>query len=220
MVIDDRDKKITENIGLVHSIANRFRNRGADYDDLFQAGCVGLIKAVDNFDESKGFAFSTYAVPVIMGEIKRIFRDGGAIKISRSLKEKTIKVQAIRDKFLSKNLREPTVSELASLSGYDVEELSEILNIINPVVSINMLTEEGSEEIDIPVDDSDKMFDRLSLEQVMTTLTETERLLIEYRFYQGKTQCETAKILNVSQVQVSRKEKAILLKMRNKLNSA
>ncbi len=220
MVIDDRDKKITENIGLVHSIANRFRNRRADYDDLFQAGCVGLIKAVDNFDESKGFAFSTYAVPVIMGEIKRIFRDGGAIKISRSLKEKSIKVQAIRDKFLSKNLREPTVSELASLSGYDVEELSEILNIINPVVSINMLTEEGSEEIDIPVDDSDKMFDRLSLEQVMTTLTETERLLIEYRFYQGKTQCETAKILNVSQVQVSRKEKAILLKMRNKLNSA
>ena len=220
MVIDDRDKKITENIGLVHSIANRFRNRGADYDDLFQAGCVGLIKAVDNFDESKGFAFSTYAVPVIMGEIKRIFRDGGAIKISRSLKEKSIKVQAMRDKFLSKNLREPTVSELASLSGYDVEELSEILNIINPVVSINMLTEEGSEEIDIPVDDSDKMFDRLSLEQVMTTLTETERLLIEYRFYQGKTQCETAKILNISQVQVSRKEKAILLKMRNKLDSA
>lgn len=220
MVIDDRDKKITENIGLVHSIANRFRNRGADYDDLFQAGCVGLIKAVDNFDESKGFAFSTYAVPVIMGEIKRIFRDGGAIKISRSLKEKSIKVQAMRDKFLSKNLREPTVSELASLSGYNVEELSEILNIINPVVSINMLTEEGSEEIDIPVDDSDKMFDRLSLEQVMTTLTETERLLIEYRFYQGKTQCETAKILNVSQVQVSRKEKAILLKMRNKLDSA
>ena len=220
MVIDDRDKKITENIGLVHSIANRFRNRGADYDDLFQAGCVGLIKAVDNFDESKGFAFSTDAVPVIMGEIKRIFRDGGAIKISRSLKEKSIKVQAMRDKFLSKNLREPTVSELASLSGYDVEELSEILNIINPVVSINMLTEEGSEEIDIPVDDSDKMFDRLSLEQVMTTLTETERLLIEYRFYQGKTQCETAKILNVSQVQVSRKEKAILLKMRNKLDSA
>lgn len=220
MVIDDRDKKITENIGLVHSIANRFRNRGADYDDLFQAGCVGLIKAVDNFDESKGFAFSTYAVPVIMGEIKRIFRDGGAIKISRSLKEKSIKVQAMRDKFLSKNLREPTVSELASLSGYDVEELSEILNIINPVVSINMLTEEGSEEIDIPVDDSDKMFDKLSLEQVMTTLTETERLLIEYRFYQGKTQCETAKILNVSQVQVSRKEKAILLKMRNKLDSA
>lgn len=220
MVIDDRDKKITENIGLVHSISNRFRNRGADYDDLFQAGCVGLIKAVDNFDESKGFAFSTYAVPVIMGEIKRIFRDGGAIKISRSLKEKSIKVQAMRDKFLSKNLREPTVSELAALSGYDVEELSEILNIINPVVSINMLTEEGSEEIDIPVDDSDKMFDRLSLEQVMTTLTETERLLIEYRFYQGKTQCETAKILNVSQVQVSRKEKAILLKMRNKLDSA
>ncbi len=220
MVIDDRDKKITENIGLVHSIANRFRNRGTDYDDLFQAGCVGLIKAVDNFDDSKGFAFSTYAVPVIMGEIKRIFRDGGAIKVSRSLKEKSIKVQAMRENFLAKNLREPTVSELAELSGYDIEELSEILNVINPVVSINMMTEEGSEEFDIPVDDSDEMFDRLSIDQVMTTLTETEQLLIKYRFYQGKTQCETAKLLNISQVQVSRKEKAILLKMRNKLDSA
>ena len=215
-----REQVIKANMPLVYSIVKRFAGRGYDAEDLSQIGAIGLIKAVDNFDESKGFAFSTYAVPVIMGEIKRIFRDGGAIKISRSLKEKSIKVQAMRDKFLSKNLREPTVSELAALSGYDVEELSEILNIINPVVSINMLTEEGSEEIDIPVDDSDKMFDRLSLEQVMTTLTETERLLIEYRFYQGKTQCETAKILNVSQVQVSRKEKAILLKMRNKLDSA
>ena len=86
-MVSDRDRKITENIGLVHSVANKFRGRGADYDDLFQAGCVGLIKAVDNFDETKGFAFSTYAVPVIMGEIKRIFRDGGLIKVSRSLKE-------------------------------------------------------------------------------------------------------------------------------------
>lgn len=220
MVTDNRDKKITDNIGLVHSIANRFRNRGADYDDLFQAGCVGLIKAVDNFDESKGFAFSTYAVPVIMGEIKRIFRDGGAIKVSRSLKEKSIKVQALRDKFISENYREPTISELSELSGYDIEELSEILNILNPVVSINMLTEEGSEEIEIPVDESDKLFDKLSIDRVMTSLSESERRLIYYRFYQGKTQCETAKLLKISQVQVSRKEKAILLKMRNKLDSA
>ena len=211
---------VKNNLGLVWSIVHRFKNNYYDKEDLFQIGCIGLMKAINNFDVHYGVQFSTYAVPVIMGEIKRIFRDGGAIKVSRSLKEKSIKVQAMRDKFLSENLREPTVSELASLSGYDVEELSEILNIINPVVSINMLTEEGSEEIDIPVDDSDKMFDRLSLEQVMTTLTETERLLIEYRFYQGKTQCETAKILNISQVQVSRKEKAILLKMRNKLDSA
>ena len=90
-MVTSRDKMIEDNIGLVHSIANRFKGRGVEYDDLFQSGCVGLIKAVDNFDESRGFAFSTYAVPVIMGEIKRIFRDGGAVKVSRSLKEKAIK---------------------------------------------------------------------------------------------------------------------------------
>ena len=100
-MVTDRDKMIENNIGLVHSIANRFKGRGVDYDDLFQSGCVGLIKAVDNFDESRGFAFSTYAVPVIMGEIKRIFRDGGAVKVSRSLKEKAIKAQSLREKFIN-----------------------------------------------------------------------------------------------------------------------
>ena len=99
-MVTDRDKMIENNIGLVHSIANRFKGRGVDYDDLFQSGCVGLIKAVDNFDESRGFAFSTYAVPVIMGEIKRIFRDGGAVKVSRSLKEKAIKAQSLRENLL------------------------------------------------------------------------------------------------------------------------
>ena len=100
MVTLTREEKIENNIGLVHSIAARFKGRGVDYEDLFKNGCVGLIKAVDNFDESKGFAFSTYAVPVIMGEIKRIFRDGGAIKVSRALKEKAIKAQSVRDKFI------------------------------------------------------------------------------------------------------------------------
>lgn len=219
MVNDEREQRIVENIGLVHSIANRFRNRGADYDDLFQAGCIGLIKAVDNFDESKGFAFSTYAVPVIMGEIKRIFRDGGPIKVSRSLKEKSIKVQAVRDRFVRRELREPTLSELAELSGVDINELSEILNIINPVVSLSYTTEDGDEEIDIPVDDSDRLFDKLSINQVMSTLSKKEQLLIKYRFYEGKTQCETAKLLGISQVQVSRKEKAILIKLREKLSA-
>ncbi len=110
-MVTDRDKMIENNIGLVHSIANRFKGRGVDYDDLFQSGCVGLIKAVDNFDESRGFAFSTYAVPVIMGEIKRIFRDGGAVKVSRSLKEKAIKAQSLREKFINDKMREPTVTE-------------------------------------------------------------------------------------------------------------
>lgn len=215
--MNTRDQKIVDNLGLVHAIANRFRNRGVEYDDLYQAGCVGLIKAIDNFDESKGFALSTYAVPVIMGEIKRIFRDGGPIKVSRSLKEKSIKVQAIRDQFIHTELREPTISELAALAQLDIEELSEILNILNPVMSLSVITDDGDEEMDIPVDDSDKLFDRLSINQVMKTLTQKEQLLIQYRFYEGKTQTQTAKLLGISQVQVSRKEKAILMKLREKL---
>lgn len=214
MVIDERSKRIEDNIGLVHSIANRFRSRGADYDDLFQAGCVGLIKAVDNFDDSLGFAFSSYAVPVIMGEIKRIFRDGGAIKVSRSLKEKSIKVQGIREDFIRKELREPTISELSLLCDINIEELSEILNIISPVISLSYTDDDGDDEFDIPVDDSDNLFDRLSISQAMSSLDNKEQAIIYYRFYEGKTQSDTAKILGVSQVQISRKEKTILQKMR------
>ena len=208
---------IEDNIGLVHSIAKRFKGRGEEYDDLYQAGCVGLIKAVDNFDESKGFLFSTYAVPVIMGEIRRLFRDGGAVKVSRSLKEKSIKVQAIREKFIKKELREPTVSELSELCGIETEELSEVLNVINPVVSLSCTTEDGNETIDIPVDDTDKLFDRLSVHQAIRDLSNDELLLIKYRFYEGKTQCESAKLLGISQVQVSRREKQLLAKLRTRL---
>ena len=217
MVTSRRDKMIEDNIGLVHSIAKRFKGRGEDYDDLYQAGCVGLIKAVDNFDESKGFLFSTYAVPVIMGEIRRLFRDGGAVKVSRSLKEKSIKVQAIRENFIKKELREPTVSELSELCGIETEELSEVLNVINPVVSLSCTTEDGDETIDIPVDDTDKLFDRLSVHQAIKDLSNDELLLIKYRFYEGKTQCESAKLLGISQVQVSRREKQLLAKLRTRL---
>lgn len=214
MVTDSREEMINQNIGLVHSIANRFRGRGADYDDLFQSGCVGLIKAVDHFDESKGFAFSTYAVPVIMGEIKRIFRDGGAIKVSRALKEKAIKAQSLRDKFMKRELREPTVSELSQMLDCTLEETAEILNVITPMVSLNSAGEEGEETIDIPVDESEMLFDRLSVHQLMAHLDKTEQAIIDMRYYKGYTQSKTADALGVSQVQISRKEKNILLKLR------
>ena len=136
-MVTDRDKMIEDNIGLVHSIANRFKGRSVDYDDLFQSGCVGLIKAVDNFDESRGIAFSTYAVPVIMGDIKRIFRDGGAVKVSRSLKEKAIKAQSLREKFINDKMREPTVSELSALLDCPPEEIPEILGVIAPMISLS-----------------------------------------------------------------------------------
>lgn len=205
---------IEGNIGLVHAIANRFRGRGVEYEDLFQNGCVGLIKAVDNFDESKGYAFSTYAVPVIMGEIRRIFRDGGAIKVSRSLKEKSIKAQALRDKFVKSELREPTVTELAEMLGATTEETSEILNVITPMISLNSYGDDGECTIDIPVDESDAVFDRISIQQALKVLSDSELAIVKYRYYQGKTQCETAKLLGVSQVQISRKEKNILIKLR------
>lgn len=219
MVIDKRSQMIEENIGLVHSVAKRFKGRGVDYEDLFQSGCIGLIKAVDHFDEEKGFQFSTYAVPVIMGEIKRVFRDGGAIKVGRSLKEKSLRAQVLRDRFLKKELREPTVSELADMLGCDVNETAEILNVIYPMLSINQFGEDGSADFDIPVDDSENLFDRLSLSQIIDTLDSDEKKLIDYRFYKGQTQSVTANSLGISQVQVSRKEKAVLRKLRERLNN-
>ncbi|MCH5315235.1 MAG: sigma-70 family RNA polymerase sigma factor [Eubacterium sp.] len=214
MVTKSREEMITDNIGLVHSIANRFRGRGTDYDDLFQSGCIGLIKAVDNFDESKGFAFSTYAVPVIMGEIRRIFRDGGAIKVSRSLKEKAIKAQSFRDKFINRELREPTASELSEMLGCSLEETAEVLNVITPMLSLNAFGEDGEESFDVPVDESEQLFDRISVHQLMKYLDDREKALIDMRYYKGYTQAKTAKIMGISQVQVSRKEKSILLRLR------
>lgn len=214
MVKENRDKMIEDNIGLVHSIAKRFTGRGVDYEDLFQTGCVGLIKAVDNFDESKGFKFSTYAVPVIMGEIRRIFRDGGAIKVSRALKEKSVKAQMLRERFAKRELREPTVSELSDMLGCGVDETAEILNVINPMLSLNSFGEDGSESIDVPFDNREEIFDRISVMQVMEKLSDEERFIINSRYFNGKTQSETAQKLGVSQVQVSRKEKDILKKLR------
>ena len=216
MVKSSRDEYIESNIPLVHSIANRFRGRGAEYEDLFQAGCLGLVKAFDNFDESRGCQFSTYAVPVIMGEIRRIFRDGGQIKISRSLKERSRDVQKLRDTFIAREQREPTVSELSKLTDIEVNELCEILNILSPVISLSM-GEDGEEVLDIPVDDEDSLMDRLSLKIAIKLLDKTEQEIVKLRFFEGRTQCETAVKLGISQVQVSRKEKVILSKLRNNL---
>ena len=203
-MVTDRDKMIENNIGLVHSIANRFKGRGVDYDDLFQSGCVGLIKAVDNFDESRGFAFSTYAVPVIMGEIKRIFRDGGAVKVSRSLKEK----------FINDKMREPTVSELSSLLDCPPEEIPEILGVIAPMVSLSTSSDDGEYTIDVPVDESDEIFNRLIVHRLFKFLDDTEKAIVDMRYYKGFTQAKTAAALGISQVQVSRKEKSLLQKLR------
>lgn len=210
-----RSELINSNFGLVHSCANKFRGRGVEYDDLFQAGCVGLIKAADNFDSSRGFAFSTYAVPVILGEIRRIFRDGGTVKVGRALKEKSRNAVKVREEMAIEMGRDITITELAEKLQVSVSEAAELITVSMPAISLTVDDEKGTTELDIPTDPpEDKIAEKLTLKTVLSSLEEMEQKLIELRYFKGLTQVKTAKELGMSQVQVSRKEKAILLKMR------
>ncbi len=213
-----RSKMIEENIGLVHACANKFRGRGVEYDDLFQAGCVGLIKAADGFDMEKGFSFSTYAVPVILGEIKRIFRDGGTVKVSRGMKEK-IRTALKEKELLTEKLGvEPTISQLAEKLNLSSAETAELLTASMPALSLTGDDESSNRELDIPVEaPEEKISEMLALRQTIDSLEEDERALIKLRYFKGLTQSGTAEKLGLSQVQVSRKEKKILLKMRKLL---
>lgn len=214
---EKRNRLVENNLGLVHSCANRFRGRGVEYDDLFQAGCVGLIKAADNFDESRGFSFSTYAVPVILGEIRRIFRDGGTIKVGRAMKEKSRAALKRREEIAVKLGREPTVNELAESLGIDSAETAMLLNASMPALSLTV-GEDGENQLEIPVDSPEnEISDLLALRQVLDSLDERDRKMIELRYYGGMTQSKTAQQLGMTQVQVSRREKAVLEAIRKKL---
>lgn len=213
-----RDEMIEKNIGLVHSCAHKFSGKGVEYDDLFQAGCIGLIKAVDNFKEELGFSFSTYAVPVILGEIKRLFRDGGTVSVSRSIKEKGRKISYERDKFIKKYDREPTVGELSKILGYNEFETAQAIAASMPVISLTMNDDESDSQFDIPVPDHEESVSmNLAVHQVMERLEERDRELIKQRYFAGKTQTQTAQSLGMTQVKVSRREKKILKQMRQKL---
>ena len=214
-----RDELILNNLGLVGSCASRFIGKGVDYEDLYSAGCIGLIKAADGFREELGFAFSTYAVPSILGEIKRIFRDDGAVKISRNLKEKARALAIIKEKYEKENGVEPTVSELSQMMDISISDTAELLCVLQPVKSLTA-EDEDEKQIDIPTEDEYTPIDnRLSVHQVLESLSPNDRQLITLRFFNGLTQSKTAKILGISQVQVSRREKIILNNMRCKLTS-
>ena len=216
---EEREALIGENYGLVHSCANKFRGRGVEYEDLFQAGCVGLIKAADNFDKERGFAFSTYAVPVILGEIRRIFRDGGAVKVGRSLKERSRQAMKIKDELALTLSREPTVSELAEKLGVDVATASELITVSLPTISLTSCDDDGKEnQLDIPTEAPEEAIsEKMALKTVISALEEKDRRLIELRYFKGLTQVKTAAELGMSQVQVSRREKAILTQMRKSM---
>lgn len=217
MDTDVRKPVAEENLGLVHLCANKFRGRGIDYEELYSAGCVGLLKAVKAFDTERGVKFSTYAVPVILGEIKRLFRDGGTIKVSRSLKELSMRLQKICEDFRHRECREPTISELSEISGEPEENVSEALCVSQPLLSLTA-SDDDEGQIDIPSEAPDEaIVDLLALRQIMAKLETNDRILLELRYFRNLTQSKTAKALNMTQVQVSRREKKLLTQMRKEL---
>jgi len=214
----ERDRFIEANMGLVYSCARRLQGRGAEFDDLVQAGCVGLIKAADGFDAGRGLAFSTYAVPVILGEIRRLFREGGAVKVGRTTKERARELLRLKDQLAEALGREPSVGELAERAGLEPAETAVLLGAAMPVLSLTAADENGQPEWDIPVDaPAVALVDRIALREVLAALDESERRLIECRFFKSMTQTRTAERLGMTQVQVSRKEKAILQRLRGRL---
>ena len=213
-----RSAFIEQNLGLVHACAGRFRGRGIEYDDLYSAGCMGLVKATDGFDEGRGVRFSTYAVPVILGEIKKLFREGGTVKVSRSLKELGLRVNAAREHHRKLCGTEPTLSQLAEELGESVENITLAIQAAQPALSLTPEGENSDRQIDIPVESpEEELADKIGLAEVLESLPEEDRLLIRLRFYANRTQSETAKVLHTTQVQISRRERKILRKMRERL---
>lgn len=212
---DARDKLVQANIRLVWSVVQRFLNRGYEPEDLFQIGCIGLLKSVDKFDLSYDVKFSTYAVPMIIGEIQRFLRDDGTLKVSRSLKELANKVRKTKDE-LSKGLgRQPTIGEVAERLGISPEEVVFAQEANKPPASIHETVFENDGDpitlMDQIADESgERWFDRLALSEAIETLSERERLIVYLRYYRDQTQSEVASRLGISQVQVSRLEKKIL----------
>lgn len=217
--MNTRDQTVQDNLGLVHSCCKKFKGRGIEYDDLFSAGCLGLIKAINNFNPDLGLKLSTYAVPVILGEIKRLFRDGGAVKVSRSLKELSLKINKISADFQKHKGRSPTVNELSQLLETSLEKINDALNSSRlPISLTSSCDDDENRQIDLPSDDiMNELTEKIALREVIKQLDSQDRKIIELRYYNLKTQTETAKKLNMTQVQISRREKKILTYLRQKL---
>ena len=214
------EQLVTENAGLIWSVSKRFQGRGTDMEDLYQLGCLGFLKAVEGFDLQYGTQFSTYAVPKIAGEIRRFLRDDGAIKVSRTLKERAVVIKTLRNQLSASLGREPTIGEIAQLSGLSPEEIALAETATAATESIQRETgEEGFslENILSDTESEDSMVERISLRQAITNLPEREAVVIKLRYFHGMTQDRIAKVLSVSQVQVSRIEKKAIEELRQLL---
>ena len=214
-----RAEFIEKNLGLVHACAGRFKGRGIEYEELYAAGCLGLVKACDGFDTSRGVCFSTYAVPVILGEIKKLYRAGGTVKVSRSLKELSLKINAERERCLKRTGQEPGVVQLAETLQTTPEQIALAIRASLPALSLTPADDEdGQREWDVPVDSPEEsLADRIGLAEVMDKLEPQDRTMIRLRFFAGRTQSETARVLGTTQVQISRRERRVLKWMRQQL---
>ena len=208
---------ITENSALVWSVARRFMGRGVEMDDLYQLGCLGFLKAVSGFDTEFGTQFSTYAVPKIAGEIRRFLRDDGAVKVSRGLKEQSATIKIVRSRLTSALGREPTIQEIANQTGFSPEDIALAETATAATESIQRETgEEGFslENILTDTESEEKMVEKIALRQAIDALPEREKLVIQLRYFHGLTQQRVAKVMDVSQVQVSRIEKKAIALLR------
>jgi len=225
------EKLVENNIGLVRSIALRFRDRGVEYEDLIQIGAIGIIKAIKSFDKSYNTAFSTYAVPMIIGEIKRFLRDDSMIKISRDTKKRGINIMRVKEDFKQENNREPQTSELAAITGLSNEDIIYALDAISPVFSLqdnNILNKNGRDGdssnentlenfISSDVDEIESATNKIALKEALGTLPDMQRELIILRYFKNLSQQQAAKILGITQVKVSREEKKIFQKLKELL---
>lgn len=217
-----RELLITENSGLIWSVARRFIGRGTESEDLYQLGCLGFLKAVEGFDLNFGTQFSTYAVPKIAGEIRRFLRDDGAIKVSRSIKEQSTAIKITRNHLTSALGREPTVQEISRQIGLSPEEIALAETATASTESIQRETgEEGFSLEDVLTDteSEEKLVEKISLRQAIEKLPDRERMVVQLRYFHGLTQDRVSKVLNVSQVQVSRIEKKALQQLRVMMDS-
>ncbi|MBQ4059309.1 MAG: SigF/SigG family RNA polymerase sporulation sigma factor [Lachnospiraceae bacterium] len=221
---DAKEQLVTNNLGLVWAVARRFIGRGHDLEDLYQIGCIGLMKCIDKFDLSYDVKFSTYAVPMISGEIKRFLRDDGIVKVSRTLKETAYKVKKLREEIVNQTGIEPKLEEISQLLEIDVEEIVASLEANVEVESIHKTIYENDgnsiyliDKLAAEDDEKDSVINNLLIEDLMKSLNELEQQIIRLRYFENKTQTEIAKVIGVSQVQISRMEKKILIKMRQQL---
>lgn len=218
-----REKLINGNLRLVLSVIQSFTNRGENLDDLFQVGCIGLIKSIDNFDISHNVRFSTYAVPMIIGEIRRYLRDNNSIRVSRSLKDIAYKAMQVKEKMIAKNNREPTIEEISKELNIPKENIVLSLEaIVEPVSLYEPVFSDGSDTIYVmdqvgDKNDDSNWLDEISLKESIKQLGEREKTILSLRFFAGKTQMEVAEEIGISQAQVSRLEKCVLTKIKKQL---